>query len=431
MKNAIERRIQKIDELWDTIAREDGVRLIRWMPAPSDLQLVEVHLRLQIEDTGSTPDLFLKLDTPFAGADTAAGALADAIVRACEEARDETESMGFSRAWEWTARDRALAGGPRFLAACRSVIHAYGERFRLLVLWLAPSEVPDPAAWAKFLARMAAADLPPRLRIVVLDNADAPLLAGLDDSLPGVRVVEPALDMNAAMEELVRSEGNPGPGKDFRIAFVGIGTAASRGNMSAARRSARTARAVAQKEGWTDQEIAAYLAFASALVGAKRFRDAAKVCTEAFALAESPRGSSHPMVPTLKPIIRLTEGAALVAAEAHEEAAEAFRAAGELAEEIEDPLKALEAWRMAGYCHECEGRKSPAWRACSRALAAGEALPPGQRAATTLPFVGEAMLRLLAGHQNEAREKQTVHARMIALLGAAWDPEGAAAARSA
>jgi hypothetical protein len=116
------------------------------------------------------------------------------------------------------------------------------------------------------------------------------------------------------------------------------------------------------------------------------------------------------------------EGAALVAAERWPDAATVYERAVGLAEAAQDLTMTLEAWRMAAWCHEQAGADGEAWRCGQQALKAGEALPEAQRAQSTLPWVGELLLRLLERNYNDPRHAEQVQAQLVHLLGPEWAP---------
>ena len=91
----------------------------------------------------------------------------------------------------------------------------------------------------------------------------------------------------------------------------------------------------------------------------------------------------------------------------------------------------LEAWRMAGWCHEQAGADRDAWRCGQLALEAGDRLPAGQRERSTLPWVGQMLLRLLERHYDrDDRHGDMVRSRLDGMIGTGWqralEPEAAA-----
>lgn len=55
---------------------------------------------------------------------------------------------------------------------------------------------------------------------------------------------------------------------------------------------------------------------------------------------------------------------------------------------------AHDAWRLAAHAHEQARCTDDAWRCGARALHVGESIPPVERRCSTLPYTGEALLRL-------------------------------------
>ena len=80
---------------------------------------------------------------------------------------------------------------------------------------------------------------------------------------------------------------------------------------------------------------------------------------------------------------------------------------------------AMESWRMAAYCHEGVQQFDTSWRCGQRALEAAARLAPDARRTSTLPFVGQGLLRLLPPRDTE--RAAAVRERMTALAGPDWE----------
>jgi tetratricopeptide (TPR) repeat protein len=422
MRNAIERRLDRLAELWEYFAADPNLRLLRWRGVLDDLRMVDLFIDLQSEEIGTAPDVFLRLQSPFEDAASYGRALADDLLAQHDAAKAELEARGVSADWHPPEPSSGESEEAFLLRAAASLQAHYPERMQCLVLVLAPAAVADDRAFAAWLVNLLGLGVPPALRLVVTDPAEAPRLEGLDETAPEFAVtIDPALDMPGALDELARSEGEEGPAKLFRIHLVSLANAAGKGNLEAAKLAAGRALEVAKKEDWPDQALVAHMALGAAYLGRDRPEDAVGCYRQAAVAAEAAAAKDHPAVHKLRLTAAMGEGAALLAAACWGEAVAAYERAAPLAEAAADPFMLLEAWRMAGWCHEQAGSDRDAWRCGQRALDAGRALPEEQRARSTLPWVGQMLLRLVERNYRDRRYAQETRRRLSSLLGPVWE----------
>jgi tetratricopeptide (TPR) repeat protein len=431
MRNAIERRVDRLADQWRAFAADPALRLLRWRATADDLRMVDLFVDVQGEELGTTPDVFVRLGPAFGDPSRYASALLSAFLDQYDAARHDLETQGIAAGWQLpeAAIDET---DPAFLVRAATSFQAYyAERMQCLVLVLAPGAVADDRAFAAWLIDLLQQGLSPALRLMVPDLADAPRLDGLDKMAPGLAVtIDPALDMPGALEELARSEGAEGPAKLFRVNLASIASAGARGNLTAAERAAGRALEVARKEEWADQALVAHMALAAVYLGAGRAEDAVGCYRKAGIAAEAVAAKGHPAAAKLRLTATMGEGAGLVAAARWREAAAAYEHAAPLAETAGDPLMLLEAWRMAGWSYEQAGADRDAWRCGQLALEAGERLPTDQRGQSTLPWVGQMLLRLLDRHyRDDVHQAKVMRSRLDGVFGKGWEralePEGA------
>jgi tetratricopeptide (TPR) repeat protein len=431
MRNAIERRVDRLAEQWQAFAADPALRLLRWRAAADDLRMVDLFVDVQGEKLGTTPDVFVRLRPEFGDPSRYARDLLSAFLDQYDAARHELEAQGIAAGWQHpeAAVDET---DPAFLVRVATSFQAYyADRMQCLVLVLAPGAVADDRAFAAWLIDLVQQGLPATLRLMVPDAADAPRLDGLDEMAPGLAVtIDPTLDMPGALEELARSEGAEGPAKLFRVNLTSIANAGAKGNLTAAERAAGRALEVARKEDWADQALVAHMALAAVYLSAGRADDAVGCYRKASIAADTVAAKGHPAAARLRVTAAMSEGAALVAAARWREAAAAFEHAAPLADAAGDPLLLLEAWRMAGWSHEQAGADRDAWRCGQQALAAGERLPAEQRGQSTLPWVGQMLLRLLDRYyRDDVHQAKVMRSRLDGAFGKGWEralePQGA------
>jgi hypothetical protein len=423
MRNAIERRLDRLAEQWQAFAADPALRLLRWRAVADDLRMIDLFVDVQGEELGTTPDVFVRLSPAFGDPSGYASDLVSAFLDQYDAARHDLETQGIAAGWqlpEAVVDETDLA----FLVRAATYFQAYyADRMQCLVLVLAPGAVADDRAFAAWLIDLLQQGLPPTLRLMVPDPADAPRLDGVDEMAPGLAVtIDTDLDMPGALEELARSEGAEGPAKLFRVNLASIANAAARGNLTAAERAAGRALDVARKEDWADQALVVHMALAAVYLSAGRAEDAVGSYRKASIAAEAVAAKGHPAAAKLRLTAAMGEGAALVAAACWREAAAAYERAAPLAETAGDPLMLLEAWRMAGWSHEQAGADRDAWRCGQQALAAGESLSADQRGQSTLPWVGQMLLRLLdRNYRDDVHQAEVMRSRLDGVFGKGWE----------
>ena len=74
---------------------------------------------------------------------------------------------------------------------------------------------------------------------------------------------------------------------------------------------------------------------------------------------------------------------------------------------------------MAGWCHETNGQPAQGWDCGEKALVVGECLPKSECEMSTVPYVGQMLIRLADAGTHKKR-KPEIEDRMIRLLGPDW-----------
>ncbi len=423
-KNAIERRLDQIEAIWGEFTGNDQARLLRLVLDSDGTQLLDAFLEWQNEEASESPDLFLRFHEPVENASGYGLVLRDSLIEQFDEIREGIAAEGIAAEgipadWQCPPLVPGRSDTANFLHAAESLLEKYGDMMENLAVVLTPASIADADNWCQWLVRLVARpDMPPRLRFLVVDSTAAPVLERLAESEPQrVVTVAPDLDMPGAYAELVREIPGSGPGFTFRRLFVALTQAAAVGNVAAAVYSAQRAAAIAQEQDWPQLATAVQMALGAAYFAAG---DVGQTLACYRAANQAIAGRSEPGAAKLDIQTRFAEGAALVGNQQFAEAAEVYEGIGPLAEQQQEPFAALEAWRMAAWCRETAGEKPRAWRRAVKALEAGQQLDEAMRPNSTLPYVGQLLLRLVADGVNPDQEDM-VRQRMVSLVGEDWE----------
>lgn len=430
-KNAVERQVERLTVQWDEFAEEAEPRLLRWLAEADSASLVIGFIEQQRSGDGEAPDLFLRFEIPFEEPYRYGVALVDSFrqlyadLQADEDARPGLEAAGVKLDWRCPEPRRRDSGVAEFVEACVSFQGHYREAFRRLALALTPERISSAAEWDKWLRSLVRADLPSSVRVVVLDSVTDPFLKGLAEAEPKrVRTVAVEADMNKVALEAMREAGGEGPGVAFRRHFVELTSATDK---AGAARSAAAALSIASEHGWLPLQVAVHVALGAAYQRGGAAALALGAYRQAGEVAKAAADKGDPTGPALIVQSRFAEGAALMGEARFAEAARVYEEAAAAATNRKDHLMTVEGWRMAASCHEAAGAIEPSWNCGSKALDVGAMLDDQVRPNSTLPFVGQGLLRLTK-HRAYADHAREVRQRMANLVGPDWEKKAEGAA---
>ena len=420
--NAVERRLALLLERWDAFASDPDPRVLCWTVAEDDVAIVDAFIQLQCDGRGAAADCFVRLDDPFDDPATYGATLAASLATSYGEVRGDLAAAGHGAAWEPLPAypgDDAVAHLAR---ACASFQAAHTDLGLTLAVVLGPAAIADGTEWARWVERLARAELPRTVRFLVVDVAESAQLQALRTTEPlRVRSEALTLDMAGARLDLARAADRGDAGSAFRLEYLALTAAAGRRDVPETYATAERALAIAVRQQWPAMQVAVYVAVAAACLGAARPDDAVVACQAARAAAQAAAHAGDPTAPVLIAQAGLSEGAALVSAGRWAAAGAVYESAAGEATDCGHHLFALEGWRMAAWCHTQLGDLTAAWRTGWCALDAGEQLDPDWRAASTLSIAGQALVAVARQHQ-WAEGVEAASQRLAALLAPATAP---------
>lgn len=415
-------RLERLRTQWATFAEDASARLLCWHIRPGDERMVETFFDAESHETSEALDLFVRLDVPFNGVRGHGQRLVRALDGFYRELEDELAEAGVDTSW--TPPDPPVddAEGAAVLAATGlSFWKHHQPLFRRLALVLQPTRIASESAWTEWLEQVVTHLATEHVRIVTVDASETALLVDVAERRPdAVHVVDPDLRMGAAMEEVSEAAGGlDTPPGQFRHLYVQLSNALAENDMARAESLGEKALAIARQERWYHLGAAVHFAIGAGWLTAqdvprsvRRYEKAEQAAIDMME-AEEEGGRS------LRVKVRLAAGGVFLAAKAYDRAAELYAETAPMAEADDDPLMTMECWRMAAYAYECAKDWDAAWDAGQKALDVGEAMDAEQRAHSTLPFVGEGLLRVTDTYRYAPHAGRVKH-RMQELLGPDW-----------
>ena len=422
--NPITRRLALMADQWLQFEEESEATLGRWLVKEEEVRMVEAFVALEETEEGNIPSLFFRLPPPFEEVNSYSFHLIENLVESClaEENLEDLKEAGVSEVYiRGFAERKNEQAWIDFLSGFADRVDS---RFNHVVAFLYPDRIEDTEGFQEWVMKVLAQDLPPRLKLMLLDWEARPLFDELEARYPKkVKTLRPELDMDSAFEELAGNSGanDPNdPGILYRKAFVALMKHSKPGQLEEAKQYFEEAHQIAKGQGWHHLDVAAYLALASAMISNTSYGEIYEIYERARIAAKEVEKEDETLGKRLSVQGWMGEGAAYISQEAYEEASEAYQAGAPLAEEIKDHILAMESWRMAGFCAEKTSIWEEAWNYNWRAIRAAQKLPEDQIGNTTLGYIGQALLHVVDKGGYAHKDRVEVLDTMDSLLGPDW-----------
>jgi hypothetical protein len=391
----VEQRIALMTELWLEATSDPAVRVVVWrVPDNADRMLLAFFEAQRLEGVGQAPDLFIRFDAPFETGFAYSRALNDALLESYVESRESFQQQGIALDWPFgrVPRPDSAAG---FAALFASFAAHHQAHFRHAAAVLMPGTVTADDALERWVRALLAHGIAPGVRVVLVQSASRPRWDGVLAAHPGIaRAIDPPIDMFDIARETAAQAGSSGPAVAYRQLLTDVLTLVEKGTPAQAAARADKALAIAEREAWFDQRVVLHMAVAGAHLKAQEVPPAIHRYREARAAAEQARAQQHPAGDNLVMQTWFGEAGAWLVGKQPRRAADAYRSAAEVAQRIPNRMFAIEGFRMAAYCHAQEREIEPAREFGALALREGKALPPDERAHTTLHVALHDLLRL-------------------------------------
>ena len=420
--NPVAQRLEQLADQWSDFADKPEARVLCWLVEPDEYAMVNAFVAAEDDErAGQTKDVFVPLSAPFVAGRYGEGLLSEFLekAKALHAGLDDASIP----AWQPPPAAANAAEPLPFLRACESFI----EHHKLpgkLALVLTPSELSDGAAFCQWLGPLARTlSKSPKLRLVVLDDKQAPSLGALVQAQPECVVAVPAeLDMPGARLEMSENAGNlDKPGGQFRHQFVQMTNALGKQDMVAAEKHAQAALDITSAEGWHALAVPIHLAMGASLAAAGKVEPANTRYLGAETSAAAGEKAGDAVCAKLKVQARFCRGSLLIQTAAWQPAAALYVETLPMAQALKEPGMVVDCYRLASFCLEQDKQYQPAWQQGLDGLAFAHTIEKGALASTTLPYLGESLSRLSKQKQFASSWKRLEN-ELVALLGPEWRP---------
>ncbi len=423
----MERRLERLSESLDVFVQETDKPLLRWQTDPGDEEIVQAFVAFE-QEIGELTSLVMETRVPFEsdGEDFAFRIAAD-IERQYEEIKPGLAEEGITLSWELPPEVEGETPTARLVRALSRLYLTHFDIVRGVVLFIRPSAIADKQAYAAWMGELLNREFFPEVRFIVLDPLEAPMLDEISKQYEGAVCSEPLkLDYPGMLEELAHGEDDQqGPDAKFRVLFVKLSNQVEKKDMEGSEDIARQALAVASSQNWFQMQVVVHMVLGAGYLQEQAFAPALAAYKRATSTARQAKEAEDPAGPKMEVTTLLAEASVLFAMQKYPEAAAVYLEAAPLAESTEDPILAMEAWRMAAYCEEVVGDFALAVEYGNRALDSGEKLPKENRAQSTLAFVGDGLIRVIGAAKKKRKAKglpeaSSIEERMKDLLDENW-----------
>ena len=426
--NPIQRELEKLDEQWEEFIGSK-LPILRWYFSPDDIELGLGFVKTREQLDEKNPELFIHLHSEFISAETFSFTLAEEMNQMIEEGiadaiLEEEESQAPAKtehAWNKPDLGDSRTGYNALFRSCLKTLEAFGEYIHYLVVIITPAAIKNAQEYTQWWSHCCDINLryrwPDNLKLVFFDtHPQSPLARLAHDKPQHLHSLNAPVDMNAAIQAVLQEADDGSPNALFRNITVNLQRAIGKQDKPTMEKLAAAAIALAEEHRWLDMWVVTLLTRAAGYLGLQAYDAALIDYRAAQHIATQGEQENIPGCDKLRLQSMICEGTCLFSAGRFEEAANAYAKGAQLGEAQQDPLMTLEGWRMASFCMERAGYKKAAWDYGMKALEAGSNMDEQQRAQSTLPFLGQALLRISPNGDID----QHINQRFNELLGEGW-----------
>ncbi|HSC69464.1 MAG TPA: hypothetical protein VLC79_17350 [Cellvibrio sp.] len=426
--NPVQQELEKLDEQWEDFT-SSKLPILHWYFAPDDIQLGLTFIKVKEQLDEKNPELFIHLHSEFDDADKFGRALAEEMNQmiaegiadaGLEESQENSPALTI-HPWSKPSLHDCTSGFNCIFRSCTQALASFGDYVHNIVLVITPVRINNHAQytqwWAECCDIHARYNWPENLKLVVFDtdkNSALGLLA--KEQSTHIHSAEAPVNMAAAIQAVLREVDDGSPNAKFRQHTVDLQQAVGKRDKAAIESLAAAAITLAQQHHWLDMWAVTLLTRAAGYLSLQAYDLALNDYRNAQVISAQGAQENVPGCNKLQLQSMICEGTCLFSAERFDEAAIAYAKGAQLAEQQQDSMLTLEGWRMASFSLERVKEKNLAWEYAMKAVEAGRKMDEGQRAQSTLPFVGQALLRL---SPNGEVDKQIKYS-FAELLGEDW-----------
>lgn len=414
-KNPFEKELDKLDEQWEDFI-DSELPIFHWVFTPENSQLALTFIKVKEQLDEKNPHLFLHLSTEFETTESFGYQLAEEMNQLIEEgfadADEDASEDDNNIQWHKPDLGNCRSGFQALFRSCNTAIAAFGDYVHSVTLAITPTSITDAKHyvdwWAQCCDIHTEFTWPKLLRLVVLDTHAQSELARLAQKRAlHIHSATAPVNMREAMQAVLKQADDGSPGAQLRQHMTDLQEAAGKQQRDALEAHAAAALQVAQNQRWLDMWVAVLLTRAAGYLNMQLFTQALSDYRAAQPIAQQGEEESIAGCDKLFVQAQVCEATCLFNMAHFEEAAFVYDRAAQAAEQRNDLFLSLDSWRMASFCMERKKEPRQAWAFAKNSLDISRRMDAQQRRQSTLPFLGQAMIRLSPTGEVRDQVKQT------------------------
>lgn len=422
-QNPVSQRIDLMRTQWEKAIAAPGTQVLRWFVKPDEWRMVDAFFEIEASSQGELPDIFFKIETPFQDERYYLRQLHEDWKERYDSDKETFELLkqsGVAINYE-PGDDHTLS----FFDEIQKLAVAIStpELQRNIVLFLVPSSVSEVKLYLSWLEHYIKNGLPPQVKLMIVDDEENKRYTRFSDNYPRqVKTIVPDLNMSKVMRQMATS-GNPAaPDVQFRKCVFEMADATAKKDADLVESLGKKAVDIATKAGWKHLIATASMITAGYLLSLKKYKrsealynEAITTCRNAYADGDTACGILLVQCHSLRGASMQLQGEKTMAMQSYVQMAQQ-------AEEINDPLNAMEGWRLAAHTAEKSGKPKDSFDYYSHAFEKGKLLDEKIRTASSFLMVGEGLLETAALSGNSHRVPE-IKEQMASFAGKNWETQ--------
>ncbi len=417
--NAVSQRIDQLTLLWDSFIQKEKAKVCLWQIQSDERNLLEAFVDVECSQHGKTEEFFVRFETPFKNTTQYTKDLIKELKSLLDQTQAALEQEDIYIHWKPYKGKSVISPPSLFTENLQLFIQSiptWGEG--KMVAYLAPSKIDNENQFLHWIGQIIENEIPDKVRLMLLEDQNDVKFEDLLEVFPiEINAIEPQLDTDNMLRQLASMGSPKNPGVQFRQKYVAMTQAGKKGDLKLLNKLEKEALLLVKKQKWPQLEVFVHSLTGNILMGVKQFDQALKSFAKARKVAES---GGAKILKSLLPKTIFAQSSVYIIQKKYYQAARLYEEASRAAQADEDQLSEMDAWRMAAVCYESEQELPKAWKCNQNAISVAEKMEPELVKSSTLPFVGEALLRL-AEPMRLPQSKIVTRQKMIELIGPNWE----------
>ena len=417
----IQEKYKVVEKKYGEFRIDPEARICLWLLEHDEVSMIESFFETETTLHAKYPDLFIKFEPAFEGKGPFDEALYRELYGFAEDYRNSDEEGKIPFHWDPPAyEDIVFFDEAFFLKTLAEFWEGIPDLQDHVVAYFRPESITDFQEFKDWFKESLEKEWDHQVRFMVLDSISQPRYLDLAEAFPGrVKVIEPELNMDQAMKDISNAAGSPDdPGTQYRNHFIDLTKAGAKGEMKEARAAGDKAIKICVAQKWPHLQISVLFALGAAWMNQQEPEKSLVEYDEAEKLARAEKDQGNELAAVLLPNVLFAKAAAHIQMQEFELAANIYKG---IPEHLgENYRQSLEAWRMAGFCYDTHGAVAEAYEAYKKALEVTDHMEADQVKDSTLPYVGEALIRL-DKELEDGKHVDALYTKLDTKLGKDWE----------